>query len=682
MYRLTLLLALALFACTDKTDDTDAETPSDTGDTGIPGDVEQDDQDGDTILDVHEGHDDPDGDNTPNFLDKDSDGDTIKDKVEAGDDELMTLPLDSDGDGTPDYLDLDSDNNCVPDQAEKGGDQAVDTDGDGLRDFADADNDGDGILDVDEIGDIYTCTPSDTDGDGVPDYMDLDSDGDGIGDAFEWGGSSFDPDPTDTDEDGIPDFQDLDSDNDGIADEDESFVTSYLDEPADSDGDGLYDFQDTDSDGDGLTDADELNKYGTDPRDFDSDGDGFSDGGEVLAGTDPLDPESVIDGIYIEVGERTETEADFDFELRIERGDLAFLTDTTGSMSGTITAVQSSYSTIMSDAEDTFEDVAGGGAEFDDYAYGSMGSTPDLPFRLTVGVTTDTSAVTSAVSSWFASGGSDGPEGTIEALYQAASGAGYDQGCDGSYDTNTDVPPYIATSSDPFKGKGGENYDSSLTDTGLRGGMGFREYSLPIIIYATDNLLRDPDNTSFPSAPTTTPGGCPMDAGHLDVISALEDINGYIIGLNVTGSEASYGPWPQMIDLAQKTNSYADIDGDGDADDELVYTLNQNSPTFASDFSDFVITAVDQLVQSITFSDVELQVDGDEYGFVTAITPEAYTDIDPNTATELDFTLTFRGVVAATTEDQLFLLTLNVLGDGSTLLDSKDIVILVPGTSY
>ena len=50
--------------------------------------------------------------------------------------------------------------------------------------------------------------------------------------------------------------------------------------------------------------------------------------------------------------------------------------------------------------------------------------------------------------------------------------------------------------------------------------------------------------------------------------------------------------------------------------------------------------------------------------------------------TELDFTLTFRGTVAATTEDQIFVLTLNVLGDGTTLLDSKDIVVLVPGTSY
>ena len=34
--------------------------------------------------------------------------------------------------------------------------------------------------------------------------------------------------------------------------------------------------------------------------------------------------------------------------------------------------------------------------------------------------------------------------------------------------------------------------------------------------------------------------------------------------------------------------------------------------------------------------------------------------------------------IAGTVEDQLFLLTLNILGDGTTLLDKKDILVLVP----
>jgi ELWxxDGT repeat protein len=69
----------------------------------------------------------------------------------------------------------------------------------------------------------------------------------------------------------------------------------------DGDGDGL-DFAaetaagtdpfDADSDDDGLQDGAEVNTHGTDPLDADTDGDGFSDGVEIVAGTDPLDPDN------------------------------------------------------------------------------------------------------------------------------------------------------------------------------------------------------------------------------------------------------------------------------------------------------------------------------------------------------------------------------------------------------
>ncbi len=47
-----------------------------------------------------------------------------------------------------------------------------------------------------------------------------------------------------------------------------------------------------DSDSDGLSDYLEKAKYGTDPRNADTDGDGYTDGEEVAAGTDPLNPKS------------------------------------------------------------------------------------------------------------------------------------------------------------------------------------------------------------------------------------------------------------------------------------------------------------------------------------------------------------------------------------------------------
>ena len=63
-----------------------------------------DDQDGDGIIDGHDGDDDADGDGNPNMEDTDSDGDGIDDEIESGDDDVMTLPVDSDQDGIQDFL--------------------------------------------------------------------------------------------------------------------------------------------------------------------------------------------------------------------------------------------------------------------------------------------------------------------------------------------------------------------------------------------------------------------------------------------------------------------------------------------------------------------------------------------------------------------------------------------------
>ena len=142
------------------------EKPTSGVDTG-ESTYEYDDADRDGIIDGHDGFDDADGDGIPNFEDPDSDGDTILDHIEAGDTDVMTLPVDSDQDGIQDFLDLDSDNNCISDEDEAGDieGEVADTDDDGVRDFADPDNDGDGISDVHEIG--LDCGTPDSDVVGV-----------------------------------------------------------------------------------------------------------------------------------------------------------------------------------------------------------------------------------------------------------------------------------------------------------------------------------------------------------------------------------------------------------------------------------------------------------------------------------------------------------------------------------
>ncbi len=645
-------------------------------DSGAAGDTEikVDDADGDTIIDIHEGEDDADGDGQPNMNDEDSDNDTIKDFMEAGDNDPLTLPVDSDEDGIDDYLDHDSDNNCIDDIDEKlpTGDGPQDTDGDGVRDYADDDNDGDGILDVDEIG--AGCEVPDTDGDGVANYMDEDSDGDGIYDAFEAGNSEFDSEVADSDGDGTPDYLDSDSDNDGIPDSAESGIVELGDEPRDTDGDGIYDFADPDSDGDALPDWEEIHEYGTDPYDPDTDGDGYSDGGEVTAGTDPLDVGSVVDGVYVEVPERTNTEEVFEFTLEIEMGDVAFIIDTTGSMGGTISAMKSEYSAMVSALTTALPDAEYAVGTYDDYAYGGYGysSSGDKPFYMLQQVTSDTSAVQSALTGIGTHYGGDGPESGMEALFQGASGVGYDQNCDGRYDSSTDVLPFLADATDPFTGSGGQHYSSGTPGGGLNGGFGFRDYALPVMVFATDYDLRDAD------AGYGTPGGCPNDAGQSDVVAAMSDIGAYAIGIQVNTYTST--PYNQMVQLANATGSYADTDGDGAADDPLAF---QWSGSGSSGFRTTIVGAITDLVGSIRFERVGLDIEGDEWGFVTGVSPEYFTDIDPaGGAQEIDFTLNFRGVVAATTEDQLYRLTLSVIGDDSVLLDTKDIIVLVPGSSY
>jgi hypothetical protein len=86
-------------------------------------------------------------------------------------------------------------------------------------------------------------------------------------------------------------------------------------------------------------------------------------------------------------------------------------------------------------------------------------------------------------------------------------------------------------------------------------------------------------------------------------------------------------------------------------------------------------------VSSVHFESVKLEIEGDEWGFVTGVDPESVDVSGSVNGDKVTFTLQFLGTVAATAEDQLFQLTLNVVGDETVLLDTLDIIVVVPGTS-
>jgi hypothetical protein len=619
--------------------------------------VSVDDTDGDTISDLDDGTEDPDGDGDINLRDLDSDGDTLLDSLEAGDADLLTPPVDSDGDSVPDFLDLDSDGNGIPDAVEGGGDY----DDDGIHDAADLDNDGDGISDEIEIGG-NPAAPVDSDGDGTPDYLDYDSDGDGIPDYRE---GADDPDG-----DGIPSYLDDDSDNDGIPDADE--VGPDPENPLDSDGDGFYDFEDADSDNDGILDPDEPT-YGTDPFNRDTDNDGFSDLAEVAVGSDPLDPSDVPDGFYAELSGRTETVLDIPFTPEISQADILFVLDATCSMTNVLNNIAGDFASVVSQI--TIPNLAFGVAEFEDYGYSSFGASVwgDRPFRLQQQITTATGPVQSALSSLTIKEGYDAPESSMEALFQAASGLGFDQNCNNSFQSTTDVRPFIPLTgppiSDAFGGQVGGTYSSGVTGTGTIGGAGFREGSVPIIVYTTDNWMRDADNSSswYDAGSGTSgflnqgPPSCSDPAGQSDVVAAVAEIGGKLIAVGTNPI-----PIPQMTALANATGSLADLDGDG-IPDPLVFQSGAGSTVTN------VIAGIEAIAGGGLF-DLTLTVDDAGTGLLTGITPNDFPQISVGTEVTFQVSLYPNGL---TTSDQVFVFPMQVLGDGITVLAEWELIVIV-----
>lgn len=468
-------------------DETSVDDTGSTGDSGGSGDTSGDgsvitgcgtDSDGDGITDTIEGRfatggpTDTDGDGTPDYLDTDSDDDSIPDAVEwftPGCDSMPFADLnDADGDGIPNFQDTDSDGNGLSDKLEACPPAAVltalslgtcaptkpfDFDGDGVPDWLDFDNDHDssktdktiGLADQVELSDAtgkYVGL-TDTDKDGIPDVYDRDSDGDFILD--------LDDGSADSDGDGKQNFRDLDSDGDGVGDSCEaranaSPTVADLPKPLrDTNGNGIPDYLDHDSDGDLLADGLEdkngncvVDAAETDRIKADTDGDGVSDLIEVaLLGVsgakDPsitpakagkfyfLEPYSV-DGSAAP----SPTASTLALSTQLNKGDVGFIVDTTGSMSGEIANLKSSLSsTIIPALKTKIPDLGIGAAGHDDFPYSTYGYGVDLPYYDTSPsgwVTTSTTAAQSAVNSFSIHNGYDGPESQNAAIFHAVNG--------------------------------------------------------------------------------------------------------------------------------------------------------------------------------------------------------------------------------------------------------------------
>nr|MDJ0596075.1 hypothetical protein [Pleurocapsa sp. MO_226.B13] len=277
---------------------------------------------------------DHDDDGIPDYQDFDDDGDNIADVMELyplgvitsatsvasnnipnppeagiGGDSQYSLPRNSDDDDIYDYHDTDSDDDGILDRIEKGNSNltsfpvnsepdatsdsqlATYLDTDTTPDYLDDDSDGDGIFDSIEAGtnlENPPATPFDSDSDGNYDFQEIDSDGDRIPDFIEVEYENNELFLVDSDGDGKYDYQDKDSDDDTIPDSVEAIdddpqtpVPTYVYEPVNTDvesddvsgeGDLDPDYLDLDSDDDLLEDEDEAGDDPTNPVDEDEDG--------------------------------------------------------------------------------------------------------------------------------------------------------------------------------------------------------------------------------------------------------------------------------------------------------------------------------------------------------------------------------------------------------------------------
>jgi hypothetical protein len=292
--------------------------------------------------------------------------------------------------------------------------------------------------------------------------------------------------------------------------------------------------------------------------------------------------------------------------------DVAFVLDTSGSMGDTLAALRSDVSGIADQLGDTIDDITFGLATYEDYNYGGMGDDEDRPFTLHRIQSAGISALEQALSTVAIHNGLDHTESTIEALYQAAAGLGYDQDCDGAFDAETDVSPLMPHALDAF---GGLEEGRLEAGSDRRGGMGFREGVLPIIVFATDDMARNKAMGDL------TPGGCSADATLPAMRRALGHIGAGLVGIAVE-SEPGDEVFSDLLGVV------------GDRGVLVPWEPDDGG------FQDVVVSAIEEMIAAQTLAEIHLEVVEDEYGLVENIAPEQYLNVAANE--EVGFSVRYR----------------------------------------
>ncbi|TWT41621.1 Ig-like domain-containing protein [Botrimarina hoheduenensis] len=272
--------------------------------------------------------------------------------------------------------------------------------------------------------------------------------------------------------------------------------------------------------------------------------------------------------------------------------DVFLLFDDTGSFSGVAPTLTSQFPSIIAALQAAIPgmDLGFGVGRFEDFGNGSGNSTGNnLPFILNQPIVLDstvgfTDAINSALTRVAPGGGDDSPESGIEALFQIATGLGYDGNSNGSVLDNG-----VAGSQGPGNnpqtnpGSSGDvpNFGSytpagmQLPAAGNRGGGGFRDGATPIILVATDVGTRYFDTNSadsgevfvgvdgvmvseasfLPGRDTEFSGPVAAGRGIQETIDALIGLGAIVIGLGDNANFNGSGPRDYLEAVSRLTGS-------------------------------------------------------------------------------------------------------------------------------
>ena len=354
--------------------------------------------------------------------------------------------------------------------------------------------------------------------------------------------------------------------------------------------------------------------------------------------------------------------------------DIHFSVDTTGSFGGEIDALQRDLSDrLVPELEDRVDDVAFGVSRFEDFPADPYGFPDDRPFELLTPITTRRAQVRSAVARLDQplGAGGDLPESGYEALYQIATGVGF-EALGVQY-----IPPFAGGGAGPL------------------GGVGFREGALHVVVQATDAPSHGPDGYAGPFA---------ASHGLEDVVAAMLALDAKVLG--VASSESAR---PQLEQLARRTGAVipptsgecpTGAEGAGRPPTEGTCPLVFDIGGDGEGLSSAVVDAIVRLLDTVRYEAVYGLALDDRLGFVEAIEAKAATTddgtppparaderpadgiddtfLDVRVGTKLRFAVRLRNLVLPPADyDQHFRLTVRIVG-GGLVLDEATIRVVVP----